>query len=174
MCAGCRLDMHVQPRYNPYDPSDFFGDGQSARLPVAGTVPRGELTLGPQELLYTGKVNGQPSEAFPFPVTQGNRGTRPRALQHFLLAVPRICRRWRRHDRAARFPPPAFVSRGPAAHGARGTFLRRDHQRLRRDVSLRLPRAAATIAGPSSPTFGRCNSAGKCRSPMCRTRSGQN
>src|SRR5271165_3205257 len=70
LCAGCRLDMHVQPRYNPYDPTDFFGDGQSARLPVAGTVPRGELTLGPQELLFTGKVSGQPSEVFPFPVTQ--------------------------------------------------------------------------------------------------------
>ena len=70
VCAGCRLDMHVQPRYNPYDPTDFFGDGQSARLPVAGTVPRGDLTLGPDELLYTGKVNGQPSEAFPFPVTK--------------------------------------------------------------------------------------------------------
>ena len=62
--------MHVQPRYNPYDATDFFGDGQSARQPVAGTFPRGDLTLGPQELLYTGKVNGQPSEAFPFPVTQ--------------------------------------------------------------------------------------------------------
>jgi len=60
----------VQPRYNPYDPSDFFGDGQSARLPVGGTVPRGDLTLGPDELLYTGKLNGQPSETFPFPVTK--------------------------------------------------------------------------------------------------------
>jgi mono/diheme cytochrome c family protein len=68
--AGCRLDMHVQPRYNPYDPTDFFGDGQSARLPVPGTFPRGELTLGPRELLYTGKVGGQPSEAFPDPVTK--------------------------------------------------------------------------------------------------------
>ena len=70
VCAGCRLDMHVQPRYNPYDATDFFGDGQSARLPVAGTFPRGDLTFGPQELLYTGKMNGQPSEAFPFPLTQ--------------------------------------------------------------------------------------------------------
>jgi len=70
LCAGCRLDMHVQPRYNPYDPSDFFGDGQSARLPVAGTVPRGDLTLGPNELLYTGKLNGQPADAFPYPVTK--------------------------------------------------------------------------------------------------------
>ncbi len=70
VCAGCRLDMHVQPRYNPYDPTDFFGDGLSARQPVAGTVPRGDLTFGPDELLYTGKLNGQPSEAFPFPVTK--------------------------------------------------------------------------------------------------------
>ena len=70
LCSGCRLDMHVQPRYNPYDPSDFFADGQSARQPVAGTVPRGDLTLGPNELLYTGKINGQIADLFPFPVTQ--------------------------------------------------------------------------------------------------------
>jgi mono/diheme cytochrome c family protein len=69
-CIGCRQDMHVQPRYNPYDPTDFFEDGQSARMPVAGTVPRGALTLGPDELLYTGQVNGQPGTAFPFPVTR--------------------------------------------------------------------------------------------------------
>ena len=70
VCSGCRLDMHVQPRYNPYDPTDFFEDGQSSRLPVDGTVPRGELKLGPNELLYTGKVEGQVSEAFPFPPTK--------------------------------------------------------------------------------------------------------
>lgn len=70
VCAGCRLDMHVQPRYNPYDPTEFFGDGQSARLPVAGTVPRGDLRLGPNELFYSGKLNSQVSEAFPYPVTQ--------------------------------------------------------------------------------------------------------
>jgi mono/diheme cytochrome c family protein len=69
VCVGCRQDMHVQPRYNPYDPADFFGDGQSARLPVAGTVPRGDLIAGPQELLYTGKINGALADVFPFPVT---------------------------------------------------------------------------------------------------------
>jgi len=69
-CAGCRQDMHVQPRYNPYDPTDFFPDGQSARTPVAGTVPRGDLASGPQELLYTGKVNGAVMDEFPFPVTR--------------------------------------------------------------------------------------------------------
>jgi hypothetical protein len=70
LCAGCRQDMHVQPRYNPYDPTSFFEDGQSARIPVAGTFPRGESTLGPQELLYTGKVNGEFATAFPFPITK--------------------------------------------------------------------------------------------------------
>ena len=70
LCAGCRQDMHVQPRYNPFDATDFFEDGQSSRIPVAGTVPRGELATGPQELLYTGKVNGALQDAFPFPVTR--------------------------------------------------------------------------------------------------------
>lgn len=70
VCSGCRLDMHVQPRYNPYDPTDFFNDGQSARMPVAGTVSRGDLTLGPDELLYTGKVNGAVATGFPFPITR--------------------------------------------------------------------------------------------------------
>lgn len=70
VCVGCRLDMHVQPRYNPYDPTDFFNDGQSARMPVAGTVPRGDLTLGPDELLFTGQVNGQVATGFPFPITR--------------------------------------------------------------------------------------------------------
>src|ERR1039457_1243552 len=70
VCAGCRLDMHVQPRYNPYDPTDFFSDGQSARLPVPGTFPRGDLEAGPQEMLYTGKVNGELAKGFPFPVTR--------------------------------------------------------------------------------------------------------
>src|SRR5258708_23847613 len=68
--AGCRQDMHVQPRYNPFDPTDFFEDGQSARMPVAGTVPRGELTTGPEEFLYTGNVNGVLADALPFPVSR--------------------------------------------------------------------------------------------------------
>ena len=77
LCAGCRQDMHVQPRYNPFDLSDFFEDGQSARMPVAGTVPRGDLTTGPEgELLYTGKINGAVADTFPIPVTRDilNRG----------------------------------------------------------------------------------------------------
>jgi mono/diheme cytochrome c family protein len=65
--AGCRLDMHVQPKYLPYDGTDFWGDGRSERQPVPGTVARGHLKL--DELFYTGKVNGVLADEFPFPIT---------------------------------------------------------------------------------------------------------
>jgi mono/diheme cytochrome c family protein len=35
--------MQDQPKMKPYRSSNFFGDGLSARQPVAGTVPRGFL-----------------------------------------------------------------------------------------------------------------------------------
>lgn len=67
LLAGCRLDMHIQPKYLPDDPTDFFGDGRSERPPVPGTVARGQLHL--DELMYTGKVNGVAADEFPFPIT---------------------------------------------------------------------------------------------------------
>jgi mono/diheme cytochrome c family protein len=67
LLAGCRLDMHVQPRYNPYGASSFFDDGRSARQPVPGTVARGQLRI--DEQLYTGKVDGKLVDTFPFPIT---------------------------------------------------------------------------------------------------------
>lgn len=67
---GCRLDMHIQPKYLPYDPSNFFDDGRSERQPVPGTVARGHLRL--DELLYTGKENGVLSNRFPFPITHAD------------------------------------------------------------------------------------------------------
>jgi len=65
--AGCRQDMHDQPRYKPYRESDFFGDRRSARAPVEGTVARGMLREDTH--LYAGKVGGALAETFPFPVT---------------------------------------------------------------------------------------------------------
>jgi hypothetical protein len=67
--SGCRQDMHNQPKYIPYRPSEFFADGSSARQPVLGTVARGELHA--DTYLYTGKVNGQDGTLMPFPVTRG-------------------------------------------------------------------------------------------------------
>lgn len=40
---GCRQDMHDQPKYEPFEQSDFFVDGQASRQPIPGTVARGSL-----------------------------------------------------------------------------------------------------------------------------------
>ena len=68
--AGCRLDMHVQPKYLPYEPTTFFDDGRSERPVVPGTIARGHLRL--DELLYTGKENGVLADKFPFPITRAD------------------------------------------------------------------------------------------------------
>ena len=63
--------MYDQPRYEPYESSDFFDDGTSARPLVAGTVPRPDPDeQGPwsAELFTTGKTAGKLSETLPFPV----------------------------------------------------------------------------------------------------------
>jgi mono/diheme cytochrome c family protein len=65
--TGCRLDMHVQPRYDPEAASTFFNDGRSAREPVTGTVARGQLRV--DELLYAGKMNGEVANMFPFAIS---------------------------------------------------------------------------------------------------------
>ena len=65
--AGCRQEMADQPRYDPLAPSAFFGDGRSARPPVAGTVARGQLEL--DEHLYGGMIDGRPADALPFPLS---------------------------------------------------------------------------------------------------------
>lgn len=65
--AGCRLDMHLQPKYKTYAPTKFFDDGRSERPPVPGTVARGHLHA--DELLYTGKENGAEADKFPFAIT---------------------------------------------------------------------------------------------------------
>src|SRR6202047_3775546 len=70
LLAGCRLDMHVQPKYLPYEPSNFFDDGRSERPVVPGTVARGHLHT--DELLYTGKENGVVADKFPFPMTRAD------------------------------------------------------------------------------------------------------
>ncbi|HWP59565.1 MAG TPA: cytochrome c [Candidatus Acidoferrales bacterium] len=58
--------MARQPRYDPLEPSAFFDDGQSARLPVPGTVARGQLRQ--DEHFYQGLSRGAPATTFPFPI----------------------------------------------------------------------------------------------------------
>lgn len=56
LAAGCRRDMQDQPRYEVYESSDFFSDGQASRPLPEGTVPRGYLREDAH--LYTGKLPG--------------------------------------------------------------------------------------------------------------------
>ena len=64
--AGCRQDMHDTPRYEAFEASSTFADNRSARTPPAGTVARGWLR--DDEALYTGKINGQNVDQYPFAI----------------------------------------------------------------------------------------------------------
>ena len=66
--AGCRQDMHNQPKYRPLRSSAFFHNGSSARPLVEGTVARG--TLQEDTAFFTGRVGNQLVAELPFPVTQ--------------------------------------------------------------------------------------------------------
>jgi mono/diheme cytochrome c family protein len=70
LVAGCRQDMHNQPKYRPLRPSTLFADGSSARPPVDGTVARG--TLNADEALFTGKTGGAPVAELPLAITQAD------------------------------------------------------------------------------------------------------
>ena len=65
--AGCRQDMHDQPKYKAFRRSAFFGDERSARPPVEDTVARGQLRA--DAVYYTGKQGTMPVDVLPVPVT---------------------------------------------------------------------------------------------------------
>jgi len=68
LLAGCRQDMHDQPRFKPLAKSDFYADLRSARPQVPGTVARGQLH--DDSYFYTGKIGSNPGDYMPFPVTE--------------------------------------------------------------------------------------------------------
>jgi mono/diheme cytochrome c family protein len=68
LAAGCRQDMHDQPKYQPLEASSFFADGRASRPRVPGTVARGRRD--DDALLVSGKQDGKLSEVFPAPVTK--------------------------------------------------------------------------------------------------------
>lgn len=77
--AGCRQDMHNQPKYIPLRASEFFPDGRSARMPVANTVGRNTRIEDVQfykggnvyedNYFLTGKIGNQEGDKFPLPLT---------------------------------------------------------------------------------------------------------
>lgn len=68
LATACYQKMAENPRYDPLEPSSFFADGSSARPLPADTVARGHLR--DDSLLFTGKVNNEPVDQFPFPITR--------------------------------------------------------------------------------------------------------
>jgi mono/diheme cytochrome c family protein len=83
LLSGCRQEMYDQPKYEPFEASDFFRDGLSARPLEPGTVARLDPLDQPRdqsyprdrlgglgELFDTGKLNGKPADEFPFPMTR--------------------------------------------------------------------------------------------------------
>jgi mono/diheme cytochrome c family protein len=68
LCAvGCHRDMQDQPRYEAFEASTFFEDGQSARPVIAGTVARGQLRE--DSAYYTAKVDGEVVTELPLELT---------------------------------------------------------------------------------------------------------
>ena len=65
--AGCRQDMHDQPKYRPLRGSELFDDKRSARPLVEGTVARG--TLREDTAFFTGKTKAGFVSELPLPLT---------------------------------------------------------------------------------------------------------
>lgn len=71
LLAGCRQDMHNQPKFIPQRGTTFYADGRSVRPQVENTVARGQLHQ--DAYFYTGMIGGpgaqKEGDMMPFPVT---------------------------------------------------------------------------------------------------------
>lgn len=67
LLAGCRQDMHDQPKFYPQRGTEFYADGRSVRPQVENTVGRSQLHA--DSYFYTGMVDGKEGESLPFAVT---------------------------------------------------------------------------------------------------------
>lgn len=65
--SGSLQIMGDQPRYDPYEKSNLFSDGASARPVISDTLTFMQPLS--DTLLYQGKTNGALATTFPFPVT---------------------------------------------------------------------------------------------------------
>ncbi len=66
--AGCRQDMHNQPKFVPQRGTDFFADGRSARPQVENTVGRDQMHEN--AYFYTGLEGGKEGDGLPIALTQ--------------------------------------------------------------------------------------------------------
>lgn len=71
LLAGCRQDMHNQPKYKPLRETEFFADKRQSRPLLPNTVARGDLREATE--FYSGKSAADPKENvdyFPMPITR--------------------------------------------------------------------------------------------------------
>lgn len=64
--AGCRQDMHDQPKFIPQRGTTFYADGRSVRPQVTGTVARSQA--GDDSYFATGMVAGKEGDGLPIPL----------------------------------------------------------------------------------------------------------
>ena len=67
LLAGCRQDMHNQPKFYPQRGTPFYADGRSVRPQVENTVSRAQLHEN--TYFYTGLVGDKEGDGLPLPVT---------------------------------------------------------------------------------------------------------
>jgi len=167
LSAGCRQDMHDQPRFKPYAKSDFFADKRSARPLVDGTVARGHLRE--DAVLYTGKAAGKPADAFPFPVTAD---VMARGRERFDIFCSPCHGRTGAGDgmivqRGYRKPPTFHQDRlRQAAPGYTYDVITNGFGAM----PITRSRSRYGTAGPSSPTSRRCSAASTRRPTSCPPR----
>jgi hypothetical protein len=130
-------EMYDQPRENTYDASAFFEDGKSARPLVAGHRRPGRAPGRPAPLRREDE-GPQPVDTFPFPVDGPVLERGRERYMIYLLPLSRGRRRRQGMIVQRGLSPPPVVPHGPAPRRAGRPLLPRDHERLRRDVSLRL------------------------------------
>jgi mono/diheme cytochrome c family protein len=65
--AGCRQDMHNQPKFVPQRGTSFYADGRSVRPQVENTVGRDQMHE--DAYFYTGLQNGKEGDGLPIPLT---------------------------------------------------------------------------------------------------------
>ena len=66
--AGCRQDMHNQPKFIPQRGTTFFASGRSSRPQVEDTIARSQMHE--DAYFYTGIQNGQEGDGLPVPLTE--------------------------------------------------------------------------------------------------------
>jgi hypothetical protein len=65
--AGCRQDMHDQPKFFPQRGTTFYADGRSARPQVENTIARNQMH--DDLYFYTGLKDGKEGDGLPVPLT---------------------------------------------------------------------------------------------------------